>query len=78
MIYIQLDEEGEDEIEGEDDAEPAGEAAEQVEEEEEAEEEEEEEGSGKREDPNFDTFIFPKLRSADQEDIKLETDLNQE
>ena len=74
MIYIQLDEEGEDEIEGEDDAEPAGEAAEQVEEEEEAEEE----GSGKREDPNFDTFIFPKLRSADQEDIKLETDLNQE
>ena len=77
MIYIQLDEEGEDEIEGEDDAEPAGEAAEQVEEEEEAEEEEEE-GSGKREDPNFDTFIFPKLRSADQEDIKLETDLNQE
>ena len=76
MIYIQLDEEGEDEIEGEDDAEPAGEAAEQVEEEEEAEEEEE--GSGKREDPNFDTFIFPKLRSADQEDIKLETDLNQE
>ena len=75
MIYIQLDEEGEDEIEGEDDAEPAGEAAEQVEEEEEAEEEE---GSGKREDPNFDTFIFPKLRSADQEDIKLETDLNQE
>ena len=75
IIYIQLDEEGESEIEGEDNAEPAGEADEEAEEEEDAVEEE---GSGKREDPSFDTIIFPKLRSADQEDIKLETNLNLE
>ena len=76
IIYVQLDEEGEGEIDGEDNAEPAEEAVEPAEEEEEAEEDEE--TSGKREDPNFHTIIFPKLRSADKEDIKLETNLNQE